>query len=162
LVDRYRDRVVWPDRDGRFPWETGFDAVLKRDQPILKTPSQVDVAARGTNPPVAVYRQRSENREISMNLAKMMLAGAMLVAVPSVTLAQQSLTGTITTIDRISGIVVIRQTPNGTVGASGGGATEQQFKAPGSLLEAVHAGDKVTVSTTEVGGKKTITKMDRQ
>jgi Domain of unknown function (DUF4262) len=30
-------QLVWPDRDGRFPWETGFDAILKKDQPILKT-----------------------------------------------------------------------------------------------------------------------------
>jgi hypothetical protein len=97
-----------------------------------------------------------------MTLAKMMLAGAMLAAVPSVTLAQQPLTGTITTIDRISGIIVIRQTPNGTVGASGGGATEQQLKAPVALLEPVHAGDKVTVTVSESGGKKTITKIDRQ
>ena len=97
-----------------------------------------------------------------MNLAKMMLAGAMLVAVPSVALAQQSLTGTITTIDRLNGIVVIRQIQNGTVGASGGGATDQPFKAPAALLDTVHAGDKVTVVTTETGGKKTITKMDRQ
>jgi len=97
-----------------------------------------------------------------MNLAKMMLAGAMLVAVPSVTLAQQSLTGTVTTIDRISGIIVIRQTPSGTVGASGGAATDQQFRAPAGLLEPVHAGDKVTISVTESGGKKTITKIDKQ
>jgi uncharacterized protein DUF4262 len=30
-------QLVWPDRDGRFPWETGFDAGLKRDQPLLKS-----------------------------------------------------------------------------------------------------------------------------
>jgi Cu/Ag efflux protein CusF len=81
-----------------------------------------------------------------MNLAKMMLAGAMLAAIPSVTLAQQSLTGTVSTIDRISG----------------GGATEQQFMAPAALLDTVHAGDKVTITASESGGKKTITKIDRQ
>jgi hypothetical protein len=97
-----------------------------------------------------------------MNLAKMMLAGAMLVAVPSVTLAQQPSTGTITTIDRISGIIVVKQTPSGTVGASGGGATEQQFKAPEAMLETVHAGDRITFSVSESGGKKTITKIDKQ
>jgi hypothetical protein len=30
-------QLVWPDREGRFPWETGFDPIMKRDQPILKT-----------------------------------------------------------------------------------------------------------------------------
>jgi hypothetical protein len=97
-----------------------------------------------------------------MKLARMMLAGAMLVAVPSVTLAQQSLTGTITTIDRINGIIVVRQAQSGTVGAGGGGATEQQFKAAAGLLDTVHAGDRITFSVNESGGGKTITKIDRQ
>jgi hypothetical protein len=136
----------------------------KRDsmqQPVLKTLSWACHRREQTRS-LRFIVNGPKNREISMTLAKMMLAGAMLVAVPSVTLAQQPLTGTITTIDRISGIIVIRQTPNGTVGASGGGATEQQLKAPVALLEPVHAGDKVTVSVTESGGKKTITKIDRQ
>jgi hypothetical protein len=30
-------QLVWPDRDGRFPWETGFEADMKRDQPVLKS-----------------------------------------------------------------------------------------------------------------------------
>ena len=97
-----------------------------------------------------------------MNLAKMMLAGAMLAAIPSMTLAQQSLTGTVTTIDRLNGTIAIRQTQSGTVGAGGGGTTEQQFKAPGPLLDTVHAGDKVAFSASESDGKKTITKLDRQ
>jgi len=97
-----------------------------------------------------------------MNLTKMMLAGAMLAAVPSVTLAQQSLTGTVTTINRINGTIAVRQTQSGTVGANGGGATEQQFKAAGGLLETVHAGDSITFSASEIGGQKTITKIDRQ
>jgi Cu/Ag efflux protein CusF len=102
----------------------------------------------------------SKTREISMNLAKMMLAGAMLTVIPSVTWAQQSQTGTITTIDRLNGTIAIQQAQNGTVGASSGGATEQQFKAPVGLLDTVHAGDKITFSVSEVGGKKTITKIE--
>ncbi len=97
-----------------------------------------------------------------MKLTKMMLAGVMLAAVPSVTLAQQSLTGTITMIDRINGTIAIRQTQGGTVGANGGGATEQQFKAPVEMMDSVHAGDKVTLSVSDNGSKKTITKIDRQ
>jgi Copper binding periplasmic protein CusF len=97
-----------------------------------------------------------------MNLARMMLAGAVLAAIPSMTLAQQSLTGTITTIDRLNGTIAIRQAQNGTVGANGGAATEQQFKAPSALLDTVHAGDRATFAVSESGGKKTITKIDKQ
>src|SRR5450631_1245934 len=102
------------------------------------------------------YRQRSENREVSMKLAKMVLAGSMLAVMASPALAQQALTGTVTTIDRISGTIAIRQTQSGTVGASTGGATEQQFKVSDDLLEKVHAGDRVAFSVSESDGKKTI------
>jgi hypothetical protein len=97
-----------------------------------------------------------------MKLAKMILVGAMLAAVPSLALAQQSLTGTITTIDRLNGTIGIQQAQSGTVGAGGGGATEQEYKASGGLLGNVHAGDKISFSASEIGGKKTITKIDRQ
>ena len=93
-----------------------------------------------------------------MNLAKMMLVGAMLAAIPSITLAQQPLNGTITRIDRLNGTIAIQQTQSGTVGANGGGATE--FKAPVGLLDTVHAGDKIAFSVSEIDGKKTITKID--
>ena len=97
-----------------------------------------------------------------MKLAKMILAGAMLAAVPSAALAEQSLTGTISLIDRLHGTIVIRQVQKATVGAGAGGATEQQFNAAGGLLDTVHAGDKITFSASESGGKKTITKIDKQ
>jgi Domain of unknown function (DUF4262) len=29
-------QIVWPDRKGRFPWETGYDATLKKYQPVLR------------------------------------------------------------------------------------------------------------------------------
>jgi Cu/Ag efflux protein CusF len=105
---------------------------------------------------------RGKNREVSMNLAKMMLAGALLAAVPAVALAQQSLTGTVIGIDRLSGTIGIQQTQSGTVGTGGGGATEQEYKAPEGMLENVHAGDKITFSASEIGGKKTITKIDQK
>jgi hypothetical protein len=28
-------QVVWPDRNGRFPWEPGFQAAFDRMQPLL-------------------------------------------------------------------------------------------------------------------------------
>jgi Cu/Ag efflux protein CusF len=96
-----------------------------------------------------------------MRLAKTVLAGFMLTAVSSVTLAQQTLTGTVTTIDRINGTIAIQPTQNGTVGANTGGASER-FKVQDGMLNTVHAGDKVMVSISEVGGTKTITKLEKQ
>ena len=69
-----------------------------------------------------------------MRLAKTVLAGSMLTLISSVTLAQQALTGTVTTIDRINGTIAIQQTQSGTVGANTRGATEQSalIYRPGS------------------------------
>ena len=97
-----------------------------------------------------------------MKLAKLILAGAMLATVPSIALAQQSQTGTVRMINRLDGTIVIKQTPGGTVGASGGGATEQAFAASAAMLDSVHAGDPVTFTVNEAGGKKTITKIERE
>lgn len=30
-------QIVWPDREGRFPWEVGCDPSLKRFQPVLRS-----------------------------------------------------------------------------------------------------------------------------
>jgi Cu/Ag efflux protein CusF len=103
----------------------------------------------------------SKTGEIAMRLAKVVLAGCVLMVISSVAWAQQALTGTVTTIDRISGTIAIQQAQSGTVGANTGGAAEQ-FKVQEGLLEAVHAGDRVKVSVTDTGGKKTITKIERQ
>jgi hypothetical protein len=98
-----------------------------------------------------------------MKIAKMILAATFSVAlISSASLAQQSLTGTVTQIDRINGTISIRQTQSGTTGANSNGAAEQ-FKPPaGFSLDTLHAGDRVTFSATEAGGVKTITKLEKQ
>ncbi len=95
-----------------------------------------------------------------MRLAKMVLAGTFTV-IGSVALAQQALTGMVTTIDRLTGTITIQQTQSGTVGANTGGAVDQ-YKIQAGLLNTLHAGDKVTFSATESGGTKTITKLEKQ
>jgi Cu/Ag efflux protein CusF len=112
---------------------------------------------------VAAYRKRVEIPEASMKIAKIVLASAAaLTILSSVTLAQQAMTGTgtVTTVDRISGNIAIQQTQSGTVGATGG--VVNVFKLQGGSLDAWHAGDKVTFSATETGGVKTITKIEKQ
>jgi Cu/Ag efflux protein CusF len=96
-----------------------------------------------------------------MRLGQKILAGPMLTLISSVALAQQAQTGTVTTVNRISGTVAIQQTQSGTVGANAGGATEQ-FKVQGDLLNTLHAGDKIKFSASEAGGTKTITKIEKQ
>ena len=99
-----------------------------------------------------------------MRLTQTFLAGSLLALISSVALAQEALTGTVTMVNRISGTITIQPTPSGTesatVGAAGG--TAEQFKAQGSMLTTVHAGDKVTFSVSESGGTKTITKLEKK
>jgi Cu/Ag efflux protein CusF len=97
-----------------------------------------------------------------MRLARIILAASMLTAIGSVALAQEAQTGTVTTIDRISGTITIEQPQGGTVGGANTGGVAQQFKAQGGQLDKVHAGDKVKFSVSETGGKKTITNIEQQ
>ena len=97
-----------------------------------------------------------------MNIAKIMLAGTAALIVSSAALAQQALNGTITGLNRINGTITIQQTQSGTVGANAGSAA-QEFKVQDGLsLDDLHAGNRVTFSTTEKDGVKTITKLQKQ
>jgi len=97
-----------------------------------------------------------------MRAAKIVLTGlAAATLVTSAALAQQSMSGMVTKIDRLTGTIAIQQTQTGTVGAAGGAV--QEYKVPkAQSLEAFHAGDKVTFTVTEGGGSKTIDKLDKQ
>jgi len=98
-----------------------------------------------------------------MKIAKTILAGtAALTVICSAALAQQPLMGTITKLNRINGTIAIQPTQSGTVGANSGGAGEEYKVQEGLSLDTVHAGDKVTFSTTEKDGAKTITKLQKQ
>ena len=116
---------------------------------------------------------------------KPLWAAALLIAVPSLALAQGTGTpagapaaaakpdaaqqaaaaegmsvGLLTVVDRIHGVIAIRQNQDATVGGGTGGTTEQVFKAPEGTLEKLHAGDRVKFAIGDNGGKKTITKID--
>jgi Cu/Ag efflux protein CusF len=98
-----------------------------------------------------------------MTIAKILSAGAVaLTLISSAALAQQAVTGTITGINRLNGTIAIQRTQSGSVGANTGGGAEE-FKVQGGLsLEDLHAGDKVSFSSTETGGTRTITKLQKQ
>lgn len=103
-----------------------------------------------------------------MKTTGIILAGcAAFIAVVSAASAQTPMTGTVTRIDRTDGTIAIQlqTTPaqSGTVGANTGGAGEEvKTKVQGSLLNTLHAGDRVKFSLTEAGGNKTVTNVERQ
>jgi Cu/Ag efflux protein CusF len=98
-----------------------------------------------------------------MKIAKIILASAAAVAfMSSAALAQQALTGSITKVDESNGKITIQQTQSGTVGANSGSATDEFKVQDGLLFNAVQAGDKVVFTATDIGGVKTITKLQKQ
>jgi Cu/Ag efflux protein CusF len=102
-----------------------------------------------------------------MKTASIMITVAVIpLGVAAFAQQQQGSAGTITGINRLTGMVAITSTESGTVGSNAptsAPAPAEEFKVKdGALLDAVHAGDRVTYSVTDTGGVKTITKLDRQ
>jgi Cu/Ag efflux protein CusF len=89
-------------------------------------------------------------------------ATAALSIISSSAFAQQTRTGMVTRIDRISGTITIKDVPDGTVGANTSPATEQFKVQDGSRLNEIHAGDRVTFAVSESSGTKTVTKIDKK
>jgi Cu/Ag efflux protein CusF len=96
-----------------------------------------------------------------MKTSKLILAAAVVI-ISSGALAQQSLTGSVSKVDEANGKITILQTQSGTVGTTTGGAAEDFKVQDGLLFNALRPGDKVVFTATEVGGVKTITKLEKQ
>lgn len=98
-----------------------------------------------------------------MRAATILFAG---VAAATISLsayaADQGATGMVTGINRLNGTIAIQRIQTGTVGANTGGAAEEFKIKDAAMMEDVHAGDRVTFTTIDSGGAKTITKLDRQ
>lgn len=99
-----------------------------------------------------------------MGTAKFVLAGAAVVTMLTSSAFADDMTGMITRIDRLNNTISIQQIQKGTVGGSAGGAGAlQQFKAKdAAMLDAVHAGDRVTYTATDTDGSGTLTKLQKQ
>ena len=97
-----------------------------------------------------------------MKLTMSTLAAAAAITIGSAALAQQSLTGTITGVDEPNGKVTIQQTQSGTVGANSGGAADDFKVQDGLMFNALKAGDRVVFTASDIGGVKTVTKIEKQ
>jgi hypothetical protein len=123
------------------------------------------IALSGTSerflPPVSC-RKRSISWEVVMPIAKMILASASALCVVTSVASAEPLTGRVMGINRLANTISIQETQDGTVGANGGGSTEEFKAQDGVSLEDVHVEDRVTYSVAKTGGVKTITKLERQ
>jgi Cu/Ag efflux protein CusF len=87
---------------------------------------------------------------------------ATIVFAMSIAGAQQAIKGVVTDINEPAGTISIQQTTSGTTGAAGGAATNSYKVQDGLLFNALHLGDKVAFSAEDIGGFKTITRLDRE
>ena len=97
-----------------------------------------------------------------MRITKFIFASAAIAIISSGALAQQALTGSITMVDEANGKITIQLTQGGTVGANTAGGTDEFKVQDGLLFNAVQAGDKVVFTAAEIGGVRTITKLQKQ
>ncbi|WP_448033785.1 copper-binding protein [Bradyrhizobium liaoningense] len=99
-----------------------------------------------------------------MGTTKFIFVGAAVLSLLGSSAFAEDMTGMITRIDRLNGTISIQQTQKGTVGASAGSAGAlQEYKAKdATMLDAVHAGDRVNYSATETNGTGTLTKLQKQ
>jgi len=106
--------------------------------------------------------QTPYSRENFMKIAGMIMAATAALSIAgTAALAQQTRTGMVTRIDRISGTISIKDMPDGTTGANAGAATEEFKVQDGARLEALHAGDRVSFAVSDAADSKTITKIDK-
>jgi hypothetical protein len=99
-----------------------------------------------------------------MGTTRFIYAGAAALSILATSAFADDMTGMVTRIDRLNSTISIQETQKGTVGGSAGGAGAlQQYKAKdAAMLDAVHAGDRVTYSATSADGTGTLTKLQKQ
>ncbi|MFT4115171.1 copper-binding protein [Bradyrhizobium sp.] len=99
-----------------------------------------------------------------MGTGRFILAGAAALGVlASSAFAADDMTGMVTRIDRLNNTISIQQMQKGTVGNAGGAGALQEYKTKdAAMLDAVHAGDRVTYSATDTDGTGTLTKLEKQ
>ena len=77
--------------------------------------------------------------------------------------AQEARRGTVVGVDEATGSITIQQPQAGTVGAASPATPPDRYAVKdGLLFNALRAGDKVTFSSQEISGVKTITQRQKE
>ena len=76
--------------------------------------------------------------------------------------AQESRLGTISRLDEANGTIAIAEAQSGTTGSSAATASQDFKLQDGLVFNAFKEGDRVSFTVQDIGGVKTITKLEKQ
>lgn len=92
-----------------------------------------------------------------MKIATILLAGTLVLGVGVAARADDSQTGLVTQLNRLTNTISIKRVQNGTVGANTAGAPENFKVKDGLSTESLHAGDKISFESADQNGVMTLT-----
>ena len=92
-----------------------------------------------------------------MKITSILLAGTLVLGVSVAARADDSQTGMVTQLNRLTNTVSIKRVQAGTVGANASGAAENFKVKDGLSTDNLHAGDKISFQSADKNGVQTLT-----
>jgi hypothetical protein len=92
-----------------------------------------------------------------MKIASILLAGTLVLGVSGAASADDSQTGMVTQLNRLTNTVSIKRVQTGTVGANVSSPAENFKVRDGLSTDSLHAGDRISFQSADKNGVKTLT-----
>src|ERR1700729_450116 len=92
-----------------------------------------------------------------MKIASILLAGTLVLGVGGAARADDSQTGQVIQLNRLTNTISIKRVQTGTVGANTAGAAEDFKVKDGVVTDNLHAGDRISFQSADKNGVKTLT-----
>ena len=92
-----------------------------------------------------------------MKITSILLAGTLVLGVSGSVNADDSQTGVVTQLNRLTNTISIKRVQNGTVGANMSGAAENFKVKDGLSTDQLHAGDRISFQSADKEGVKMLT-----
>ena len=92
-----------------------------------------------------------------MKIATILLAGTLVLSVSGAARADDSQTGLVTQLNRLTNTISIKRVQTGTVGANTSGTAENFKVKDGLSTDNLHAGDRISFQAADKDGVKTLT-----
>ena len=92
-----------------------------------------------------------------MKIASILLAGTLVLGVSVAARADDSQTGLVTQLNRLTNTISIKRVQTGTVGANTSGAAENFKVKEGLSTDNLHAGDRISFQSADRNGVMTLT-----